>query len=404
MTGPTSYARSRVPRRARSTSGALAAALLASALLVGCSDDEPSAESEPTPSPSATESSSPSASESPSLSATHTGPTEVVGTVASDLRAPWGVAFLPDGSALVTERDTRNVLHLQAPSKGDGKWRKRKVGTVDAAAPQGEGGLLGIAVSPSYDEDEAVFLYATTASDNRVLRGRFTDGRLTDLEPVLTGIPNGFTHDGGRVAFGPDGHLYVSTGDSGERQLAQDRTSLAGKILRITPDGEPAPDNPDPDSPVYSWGHRNVQGLAWDEDGQLWASEFGQDAYDELNRIRAGRNYGWPQVEGRAKDDPGARRKGLEEPVEVWSTDDASPSGLAAADGSLWLGALRGGRLWQVTPDGDRVRSTDHFVGEYGRLRTVVAAPDGSLWVTTSNHDGRGDPAPEDDRILRVLP
>jgi glucose/arabinose dehydrogenase len=193
--------------------------------------------------------------------------------------------------------------------------------------------------------------------------------------------------------------LYVSTGESGQPDLAQDRGSLGGKILRITQDGDPAPGNPDHSSPIWTWGHRNVQGLAFDDEGHLWASEFGQDTFDELNLIQKGRNYGWPEVEGKG-DEPG-----MTNPQVTWSTDDASPSGLAFLDGRLWLGALRGERLWRIDVNGEKAsQDKAFFVGDYGRMRTVVPAPDGNLWVTTSNRDGRGDPADGDDRILLVRP
>jgi glucose/arabinose dehydrogenase len=219
------------------------------------------------------------------------------------------------------------------------------------------------------------------------------------MEPILTGIPKASNHDGGRMIFGPDRMLYVSTGEAGQPDLAQDQGSLGGKILRITQDGDPAPGNPDKDSPIWTSGHRNVQGLAFDDDDNLWASEFGQDSFDELNLIQKGRNYGWPLVEGRG-DEPR-----LQNPQVTWSTDVASPSGLAFLGGRLWLGALRGERLWRVEVDGRRAgKEKGFFVGRYGRVRTVVAAPDGNLWVTTSNRDGRGDPADADDRILRVRP
>ena len=201
------------------------------------------------------------------------------------------------------------------------------------------------------------------------------------------------------MVFGPDGLLYVSTGEAGQPELAQDRGSLGGKILRITQDGDPGPGNPDQSSPIWTWGHRNVQGLAFDDQGNLWASEFGQDTFDELNLIKKGHNYGWPTVEGKG-DEPG-----LTNPQITWSTDDASPSGLAFLDGRLWLGALRGERLWRVDVDGQKASDEKpFFVGKYGRVRTVVPAPDGNLWVTTSNRDGRGDPAAQDDRILLVRP
>lgn len=371
-------------------------------LLAGCSTDE-NPRTTPTPAPSA----SPSVTEeSPGPTGATTAPRtrapRVAATVASDLAVPWGVAFLRDGSALVTERDTWRLLHL---TERGGQWRTRDLGVLDVPPGQGptvEGGLLGIATRPGAGDLDRVFVYVTTSQDNRVLTTTFDGDELGTWRPVLTGIPRYDYHDGGRLAFGPDGHLYVSTGDAGQPELAQDPTSLAGKILRLRADGTPAPGNPDPDSPVYSLGHRNVQGLAWDDDGQLWASEFGQNTYDELNRIEPGANYGWPEVEGRASDNPGVDADDFTDPVTVWSTDEASPSGLAWAGGRLWLGALRGTRLWEVRVSGTEVRSTPHFVGEYGRLRTVVTTPDGELWVTTSNRDGRGEPSDGDDRILRL--
>ncbi|WP_212723161.1 PQQ-dependent sugar dehydrogenase [Nocardioides jishulii] len=389
----------RSPRR---LSAVIAVGLVAP-LLAACGDSGSSdPDASPTPSPSPSDSPTGSASGSPSESPTADGEPRVRGAVADDLRVPWGISFLSDGSALVTERDTWKVLHLT--KQGEGRsWSTTDLGVVSTDPGQGpsvEGGLLGIATSTEAGV-ERVFVYVTTADDNRVLATTFDGERLGSWKPVLTGIPRADFHDGGRIAFGPDGFLYVSTGDAGTPDLAQDEKSLAGKILRITAEGRPAPGNPFGDSPVYSIGHRNVQGLAWDDEGQLYASEFGASSFDELNRIQAGANYGWPRVEGFAD---GGNTRGLTDPVAVWSTDEASPSGLAWADGSFWLGALRGERLWQVTIDGDEVDSTAHFVGTYGRMRTVVAADDDGLWVTTSNHDGRGDPAARDDRILRVRP
>ena len=196
------------------------------------------------------------------------------------------------------------------------------------------------------------------------------------------------------VRQGPDGLLYVGTGDAGRGDAAQDTSSLAGKILRITPDGRPAPGNPFGDSPVWSYGHRNVQGLAWDAGGQLYATEFGQNRYDELNRIEPGANYGWPDVEGMG-DDPA-----FVNPVATWSTSDASPSGLAILDGQAYLACLRGTKLYRVGLDGTGAQAL--LSDEYGRLRAAVLAPDGTLWVLTSNRDGRGSPTDTDDRILRL--
>jgi glucose/arabinose dehydrogenase len=318
----------------------------------------------------------------------------VVRTVARGLEAPWGVTFLPDGSALVGERDSTRVLSV---GKGG---RVREVGRIGDAAPQGEAGLLGLAASPSYAEDRTVYAYVSTDSDNRVVRFRMDGGRVGEVEPVLTGIPNGFIHDGGRLVFAEDGTLFVSTGETGEPELAQDVDSLGGKVLHITTDGDPAPDNPRTDSTVWSMGHRNVQGLAFDDEGRLWATEFGQNTWDELNLVQKGRNYGWPTYEGRGEG-PGS--EDFRDPFVTWRTSDASPSGLAYLDGSLWAGALRGERLWQVPVDDEGVgKPRGWFVGDYGRLRTVNVTPDGTLWVTTSNRDGRGDPAPADDRILEV--
>jgi glucose/arabinose dehydrogenase len=309
--------------------------------------------------------------------------------LATNLDVPWGIAFLPDGSALIAERDSGAVKHMTAPGVVN------QVGGVAGVAARGEGGLLGLATS-----GQSVFAYITTAQDNRVVRMRFDGGALTAQSPIFTGIPAGSIHDGGRIAFGPDGKLYVATGESGNPELAQDRSSLGGKILRINPDGSIPSDNPGPGSPVWSFGHRNIQGLAWDSAGRLWATEYGANRADELNLIQPGGNYGWPMAEGRA-DTPG-----LIDPVIQWSTDEASPSGLAYFGGSLWVAALRGQRLFQmpVGADGSLGDPAPLFVGQYGRLRTVVAAPDGSLWFTTSNRDGRGSPRDGDDRIVQFRP
>jgi glucose/arabinose dehydrogenase len=379
------------------------AALVTVALTACGSDGEDEPAADATSSPSVETPASPTESIPPSEEPEPpTGPAKVVDTIATGLSTPWGIAFLPDGDAIVTERDSTRVLLLEAPS-----YDAREVGSIDAAVGLGdvggEAGLLGVAVSPSFDRDKMLFFYFSTDSDNRIVKAPLRGGRLGEQQVIVEGIPQGHIHDGGRLAFGPDGYLYASTGETGQPELAQDKGSPAGKILRMTVDGEPAPDNPFPGSRVWSYGHRNVQGLAFDDDGRLWASEFGDQTYDELNLIEAGNNYGWPMVEGRADDQGGG--DGLTDPQVTWDTDEASPSGLAYLDGYLWLASLRGERLWRVAVDGAKAgKATDFFVGDYGRLRTVVAAPDGNLWLTTSNRDGRGDPAEQDDRILVVRP
>ncbi|MEV0188145.1 PQQ-dependent sugar dehydrogenase [Kitasatospora purpeofusca] len=322
----------------------------------------------------------------------------VRGTVTDGLKSPWGLAVLPGGDLLVSERDSARILRV--PAKGGGK---AVAGTVPGVTSGGEGGLLGLALSPDFATDHQVYAYFSTGSDNRIVRldldpSRPAGSRLGAPTVLLSGIPHGPRHNGGRIAFGPDGFLYAGTGDADDRSLAQDRDSLGGKILRLTRDGEPAPGNPFPGSPVWSLGHRNVQGLAWDPQGRLWASEFGQDTWDELNLITPGGNYGWPTVEG------AAGRAGFTDPVAQWHTADASPSGIAFASGAVWVAALRGTRLWRVPVDGDRAAGApqDFLKGEYGRLRTVAADGDGTLLLVTDNTDGRGSPRPGDDRILRL--
>ncbi|MGW2364259.1 PQQ-dependent sugar dehydrogenase [Streptomyces sp. NPDC001667] len=326
------------------------------------------------------------------------GSVKVVRTLTTKLTSPWGVAALPGGDLLVGSRDTGKIIRVAAK---DGA--QSEVGSVPGVAAAGEGGLLGLALSPGYATDHLLYAYFTTASDNRIAQLRYDEAkpdglRLGAPNTIFQGIPKGQIHNGGRIAFGPDGMLYAGTGEGGERGRAQDPKSYGGKILRMTPDGRPAPGNPRPDSVIYSSGHRNVQGLAWDADRRLWASEFGQDTWDELNLVEPGGNYGWPVVEGKAG------RPGYRDPVAQWKPSEASPSGLAYAKGSLWMAALRGERLWRIPLRG-AVPAADpqpFLVGDYGRLRTVVAAGDGGLWLTTSNTDGRGKPGDADDRVLRL--
>jgi len=330
-----------------------------------------------------------------------------VDTVATGLNTPWGIDFLPDGRAVVTSRDTGSV------SLVDGTGTITPVGTIDGVEHGGEGGLLGVAVSPTFATDQRLYVYYTSAADNRIASVELVDGALRDQQVGFTGIPKAGIHNGGRLAFGPDGLLYVGTGDAGDRPSAQDPDALGGKILRLTPDLQPAPGNPtDPALACgagYDVGHRNVQGLAFDDRDRLWAAEFGQNTWDELNLIEPGADYGWPAVEGFAG--PGGDPRFVD-PQRVWPTNEASPSGIAYWQGSIWLAGLRGQQLWQIPllpgDGGADGQLTDtpipHLTGAYGRLRTVVVAPDGSLWLTTSNTDGRGDLRAGDDRILRLQP
>jgi glucose/arabinose dehydrogenase len=307
-------------------------------------------------------------------------------TVARDLEAPWGLAFLPDGGALVSERDSGRILRVRPGAEPE------EVATVPGVAPRGEGGLLGVAVSPDYRRDRLVYAYLSTSDDNRIVRFRVGEAP----QVLVAGIPRAAIHNGGRIAFGPDGMLYAGTGDASDGRNAQDPGSLGGKILRLRPDGGVPDGNPFPGSPVWSLGHRNVQGLAWDADGRLFATEFGQNRVDEINLVERGGNYGWPEVEGNGGGDR------FRDPVVTWPTAQASPSGATIAGGTLYAAALRGERLWSVPLDGGGVgQPRALLVGVYGRLRHVAMAADGSLWVLTSNRDGRGDPSDDDDRVLR---
>ena len=314
-----------------------------------------------------------------SLSQGTTAVPEVTQKLNVGLELPWSVVFLPDGTALVSERDSGRIKSIR-------NGQATTVGTVPGVDPGGEGGLLGLALSPDFASDRWLYAYFTSPGDNRVARLKLTGGTggslvLGEPEVIFAGMPKASTHNGGRIRFGPDGFLYVGTGDSQRRDQPQDRNALGGKILRLTPQGQPAPGNPFGDNPVYSYGHRNVQGLAWDSDGRLWASEFGPDVDDELNLIIPGGNYGWPTVTGA----PG--RSGLIDAKVVWpSTSDASPSGLEIVDGVAYTGALRGQRLWAVPLDGETAGSpVAYFTGEYGRLRDVARAPDGTVWVISNN-------------------
>ncbi|GAB7104637.1 PQQ-dependent sugar dehydrogenase [Streptomyces phaeofaciens JCM 4814] len=378
---------------------AVPAALAASALLftAGCSSDDGGSSGGASASPgrsAARGSSSPAAEETPPAK----GTVEVVRTVAEGLDSPWGVVQLPEGGLLVASRDEGTITLVDEDS-GD----LTGLGEVPGVSAAGEGGLLGLALSPDYASDRMVYAYFTSASDNRIVRmiydpKRSPGDQLGAPDTLFKGIPKGMIHNGGRIAFGPDGMLYAGTGESGDRGLSQDKGSLGGKILRLTPEGEPAPGNPFPDSPVYSYGHRNVQGLAWDAKQRLFAAEFGQNTWDELNAIEPGANYGWPQAEGESDDTR------YENPIAQWHTDEASPSGIAYAEGSVWMAGLRGQRLWRIPLTGTEASADPQsFLDEkYGRLRTVVAAGGDRLWVTTSNTDGRGAPKEGDDRILEL--
>jgi glucose/arabinose dehydrogenase len=341
----------------------------------------------------------------PPVTAPPRGPVPPVGAasvaavteVASGLRMPWGLAFLPDGSALVSSRDSGDISHVP-PGGGP----VSRVGTVPGVTESAEGGLLGLAASPDFTVDRTVYAYVSASPTNRVVAVRIAEDlrSMTVERTVLDGIGTADRHHGGKLVFDRHGNLWIGTGDAFEEGRSPDPGSLNGKVLRIRTDGSPAADNPF-GTAVFSLGHRNVQGITFGPDGTVYASELGHRTWDEVNVLRPGLDYGWPEAEG-VEGSTG------EPPIFALHPDEASPSGIAFAADSLWMGALSGQRLWQLPVSAGQAAGEpiSHFIGEHGRIRAVEVAPDGALWIVTSNTDeatwGGTDPRPGDDRILRV--
>ena len=322
--------------------------------------------------------------------------------VASNLEIPWDIAFLPDGNMLVTERVGRLLLI-------DKTGLQRKI-IFEQKKQHGEGGLLGVVLHPDFATNYFLYLYMTAESENgqtknRVVRYRYENDGLKDERVIISDIPGATYHDGGRMEFGPDGMLYVTTGDATTGKIAQDKNSLGGKILRLKDDGGIPSDNPF-GTAIYSYGHRNPQGLAWDEAGRLWETEHGPTGEggiccrDEVNLIRAGTNYGWPTIRGLES------KTGMQTPKLNSGTSEAwAPASALYFQGSLFFGGLKGEALYEAVLDGENVtKLKTHFKGKFGRIRSIRLGPDGMFYLPTSNRDGRGSPTTDDDRIIRVNP
>lgn len=337
----------------------------------------------------------------PKIEVRNANPTKVPRTtvVASSLDIPWGLSFLLDGSLLFTERAGR----VRMIDK-NGSILVSPVVNLTQVKHIGEGGLLGIAAHPNFNDNRFIYLYYTYSSIedntlNRVSRFKLENNRLIDEEIIVDTIPGASNHNGGRIKFGPDNFLYITTGDAQEPSRSQDKTSLAGKILRVTDEGKTADSNPFGNL-VYSYGHRNPQGLAWDNRGRLWATEHGRSGIlpglDEINLIETGKNYGWPTIQGNEQ------KTGMEKPRLHSGSDTWAPSGATFAGESFFFGGLRGQTLYEAVIKDDLVTLKEYFKGEFGRIREVVLGPDGFLYVTTSNRDGRGIPKADDDKIIKV--
>ncbi len=330
-----------------------------------------------------------------------------------NLKAPWSLAFLPDGRGLVSER--RGTIRLLS---ANGQYANTPLFTLDVAEDD-ESGLMGLAVHPSFPQAPFVYAMRTyrrrTTWNNEVLRLYF-DGHAMSLDKILIAdIPAGNNHNGGRLGFGPDGMLYVGTGDIFKRRLSQDLTSLAGKILRIDENGLVPADNPFPDSPIWSWGHRNVQGLAWDpKTGAFYNTEHGPSgevgfgAFDEVNLVEKGGNFGWPLVVGAGNQRVvgAGNQHGMLDPIVAWPEDAVPPSGAAFWNGDIFIATLGQG-LIRIQLQNERAIHVDRWFNDgdnsvYGRLRDAVQGPGGALYVLTGNNDWRGNPGPDDDRILRL--
>ncbi|MFI2292153.1 PQQ-dependent sugar dehydrogenase [Streptomyces niveus] len=321
-------------------------------------------------------------------------PTDIT-TVSTGYSIPWGMHWLPDNSsALVTERNTFKVFQVTPTGQ------RTEVGTVpESQTTGGEGGLMGVAVDPNWASNHFVYFMHTSSEGNRIARMTYDGTRLTGYTALLKGIAKNRYHNGGRLAFGPDGYLYATTGDAQNPSLAQDRNSLNGKILRMTTTGAPAPGNPFGNH-VFSLGHRNPQGIAFDPQGRLWEAELGENARDELNLVKSGANYGWPICEGTCS------QAGMTNPKATWTTAEASPSGIAVVDSAVYMASLRGERLWRipVNAGNENVGTPQaHYVGTYGRLRGVTKVPGANaLWLSTTNVDSNGGEPAGSDKIFRV--
>ncbi|MFC4884690.1 PQQ-dependent sugar dehydrogenase [Streptomyces beijiangensis] len=342
-------------------------------------------------------------SSAPSNAVTFTTPTctsdggvpSSISTLSSGWTIPWGTYWMPDSSsALATERDSFKVFKVTPAGA------RTQVGTVpNVVTTDGEGGLLGVAVDPNWSSNHYVYFMHTASEGNRIARMTYDGTTLTGYKILLQGIKKNRYHNGGRLLFGPDGYLYASTGEAQTPALAQDKTSLNGKILRLTTAGQPAPGNPF-GTYVYSYGHRNPQGLAFDRNGRLWEAEFGDSKFDELNLIKPGANYGWPTCEGTCST------SGMTNPKKTWTVSEASPSGIAIVRNVIYMASLRGERLWQIPISGDTENvgtPAAYYVGTYGRLRTVTKVPgQDALWLSTTNCDNNGNEAAGSDKIFKV--
>lgn len=317
-------------------------------------------------------------------------------TIAGNLEVPWALVFLSDGSMLITERIGRVRLI------DEDNLLPNPIAVISDVKQIGEGGLLGIAIHPEFPKNGFVYLYYTYAGNenqtlNRVARFIFKKNKLVNQTIIVDAIPGAPNHNGGRIKFGLDKFLYITTGDAQNPSLSQNKNSLAGKILRVTDEGKPAPNNPFGNE-ILSYGHRNPQGITWDNQGRLWETEHGQSATDELNLINNGLNYGWPDIRGDQKED------GFEAPILHSGSDTWAPSGAAYLNGSIFFAGLRGQALYEAVINGTNVTLKVHLKGEIGRIREVILGPDNMLYITTSNRDGRGNPDSTDDKIIRVNP
>ncbi|MFI6099645.1 PQQ-dependent sugar dehydrogenase [Lentzea sp. NPDC051213] len=318
--------------------------------------------------------------------------------IATDNDVPWGLTFLPNGDGIYSRRDAQDIVKI-TPS-----GQKTTLGKVPGVSgTNGEGGLLGIELSPTFAADGLIYVYHTASGDNRIVRAKIEGNSLTGWQTLLTGIPRNKFHNGGRLRFGADGKLYAGTGDGQNGDNAQNKQNLGGKVLRLNADGSAPADNPffgEGGNARYVWtyGHRNVQGLAVDSQGRMWQAELGNSNMDEINLLQKGGNFGWPSCEGTS-----GSCGGFVAPKKTFSTSSASPSGLAIVNDVLFLAALRGERLYRMQITGSSVgTTTSHFQGTYGRLRTPEPAPDGSLWVTTSNGDKDSTAGNSNTKLLRV--